>query len=370
MINKLSVRNFKSLRAVDIDLERFTVFVGANGSGKSSILQAVDLLCQSFRSQDQHQTAFRTAKAPNEALSSAATRGSDSGVEVIIQTGRSGFRVLQTPELSSDMPVPNRKRTAKNDCSFSPDIDSHQWQPWNSVKPAATPPRSVLLRLERTNLMRSIPNGNSGPGTVPGLGMAADGNGLHTVLANMTLNDPDTWLKLQEELSQIVPIIRRLRHTMGAPNKPSELLFDTVGADSLTASEVSEGTLLVLGILAAFHAPDRPNLIMLDDLDQGLHPKAQRDLIALLRHLLNGNPDLQILASTHSPYMLDCMEANEVRMTYLEGGATICAPLTRHPKFQKWKDEMHSGELWSLFGEKWIAEQPAADTVAVDGSGA
>ena len=154
--------------------------------------------------------------------------------------------------------------------------------------------------------------------------MAADGSGLHTALANMTVNDPDTWLKLQAELSQIVPLVRRLRHTRAIPNRPSELLFDTFGGDSLTASEVSEGTLLVLGILAAFHAPDRPNLIMLDDLDQGLHPKAQRDLIALLRGLLNSNPDLQILASTHSPYMLDCIEANEVRMTYLEGGATIC----------------------------------------------
>src|SRR5438105_2753575 len=48
MITKLSIRNFKCLRDVQIDLERFTVFVGPNASGKSSILQALDFLCRAF----------------------------------------------------------------------------------------------------------------------------------------------------------------------------------------------------------------------------------------------------------------------------------------------------------------------------------
>jgi hypothetical protein len=115
--------------------------------------------------------------------------------------------------------------------------------------------------------------------------------------------------------------------------------------------------LLVLGLLAALHAPDRPNLVLLDDLDRGLHHGAQKELMSLLRGLLETNPDLQVIATTHSPYMLDCMGTNEVRMTLLrDDGATVCAALTRHPQFEKWKDEMAPGELWSLFGEKWLAE--------------
>jgi AAA15 family ATPase/GTPase len=35
MIHKVQIRSFKSLRDVSIELERFTVFVGANGSGKT-----------------------------------------------------------------------------------------------------------------------------------------------------------------------------------------------------------------------------------------------------------------------------------------------------------------------------------------------
>ena len=44
----------------------------------------------------------------------------------------------------------------------------------------------------------------------------------------------------------------------------------------------------------------------------------------MLRGLLKTNADFQIVASTHSPYMLDCMETNEVRMTLLrDDGWTV-----------------------------------------------
>ena len=41
MIHKVRIQNFKCLRDVSVDLERFTVFVGANGSGKTSVLEAI-----------------------------------------------------------------------------------------------------------------------------------------------------------------------------------------------------------------------------------------------------------------------------------------------------------------------------------------
>src|SRR5260370_40667773 len=41
MIRNVRAQNFKSLRDVSVDLERFTVFVGANGSGKTSVLEAI-----------------------------------------------------------------------------------------------------------------------------------------------------------------------------------------------------------------------------------------------------------------------------------------------------------------------------------------
>lgn len=101
--------------------------------------------------------------------------------------------------------------------------------------------------------------------------------------------------------------------------------------------------------------------MLLDDLDRALHPVAQKNLVLLLRRLLEKHPRLQIVATTHSPYLLDDVEPEEVRMTCLdEKGSTVCGPLQDHPSFEKWKNEMAPGELWSLFGEKWLLDKQGA----------
>jgi len=79
----------------------------------------------------------------------------------------------------------------------------------------------------------------------------------------------------------------------------------------------------------------------------------------LLRKVLEQQPDLQIVATTHSPYLVNSLRAEEVRMTTLrEDGTVACGRLVDHPDFARWKDDMFPGELWTLFGEKWVADIP------------
>jgi predicted ATPase len=347
MIDKASFLNFKSLRDVQVDLERFTVFVGPNASGKSSILQGLDLLC----------LAFNTQGGDTEGrVIGAKSHGSQEPVELSAEVAGHWYRYrTRSPDAPKiNILRPSTKWTGDGR-GESDDPKAADWREWKGAPGGMVPlPRSVLLRLEASNLIQ--PRQTPDPAI-----MAPDGTGLHSALANMALNEPDTWQRLQADLQRIIPTIRRLRHTKAVASQPTSLLFDTVGADSLSAQQVSEGTLLVLGMLAALHASDSPNLVLLDDLDRGLHPKAQKDLIALLRGLLNTKSELQIIATTHSPYMLDCVDTNEVRMTFLnDDGATVCAALASHPKFPKWKDEMTPGEMWSLFGERWLVEEPTA----------
>ncbi|MBM9520465.1 AAA family ATPase [Desulforhopalus vacuolatus] len=44
MIKTLSIKGFKTLRDFSIDLGTVNVFIGANGSGKSNILEALGVL--------------------------------------------------------------------------------------------------------------------------------------------------------------------------------------------------------------------------------------------------------------------------------------------------------------------------------------
>lgn len=44
MIEKFSVKTFKSLEDVTVKLGRVNVFIGANGSGKTGLLEALGIL--------------------------------------------------------------------------------------------------------------------------------------------------------------------------------------------------------------------------------------------------------------------------------------------------------------------------------------
>src|ERR1700732_4794201 len=246
MISKVSIRNFKCLRDVQIELERFTVFVGPNASGKSSILQALNFLSRSFQGQE--------GLLEGE-LSQALSRAANDNVELAAECAGKGYRYR------SRFPSPPSPSWSGTGRGVAVELNSADWEHWMPSQTNQTPlPLSVLLRLENSKLVQA--------NLVSGDAMASDGSGLHSALANMALNDPDAWQQLQEDLRRIIPTIRRLRHTKtGMMNQPAALLFDTVGAESLPASQVSEGTLLVLGLLAALYAPGRPSLILLDDLD-------------------------------------------------------------------------------------------------------
>jgi predicted ATPase len=338
MISRVTIKNFKCLRDVTLDLERFTVFVGANGSGKTSILQALDLLCRTFRTNPPQMDGEYQQNR---------THGTTEEVELSCRCGETHFRYVTGSK--KETREPRRGEWGGAGGASATEADPLMWKRWEPSH--GTLPNPVWLRLDPNALRNSGQGDRSDPRV-----MQPTGQGLHSATAAMNLEDPDLWLKLQDDLRRIVPSIRRLRHT-----PQNELLFDTINGKGLKANQVSEGTLLTLGLLTAIHGVNKPGLLLLDDLDRALHPKAQRELIDLLRGVQAANPEIQIAASTHSPYLLGRMEPNEVLVTSLrDDGSTACEPLTHHPKFAKWKDEFHPGEMWSFFGEKWVSEPEVA----------
>ena len=54
MIERIKIKNFKSLKNVDLSLSNLTVLTGLNGSGKSSLIQSLLLLRQSLKNMDKN----------------------------------------------------------------------------------------------------------------------------------------------------------------------------------------------------------------------------------------------------------------------------------------------------------------------------
>src|SRR5690606_36889965 len=92
----------------------------------------------------------------------------------------------------------------------------------------------------------------------------------------------------------------------------------------------------------------------------GLHIEAQAKLVEVLRQLPVMEKDLQIVCTTHSPYLLDRFAPEEVRVLGLDSNRfTEVRRLTEHPEFEQWKYGNQTGELWGAPGSSWVAAPSA-----------
>ena len=143
-------------------------------------------------------------------------------------------------------------------------------------------------------------------------------------------------------MRRLVPSLQRVfikPATVIHPSNPnpvtgSKLYFDFGGAKGVPAHHASQGTLVVLALLTVLHGPNRPSVILLDDFDQSLHPRAQMELVRMIKELLvlDEFKDTQIIATTHSPYVLDEVSPSDVIAFAVRDDGTVAAkPLSEHP---------------------------------------
>ena len=212
-----------------------------------------------------------------------------------------------------------------------------------------------------------------------------DGGGLATVLNWLLGERDDRFAAIEEQLREFVPEVRRLRTRRVAmkivepvdvkidtddegrdvfekrsyrrEETGHQVVFDYEHAEGVPATYASEGTLFLLAILTTIHTSHATTLL-LDDIERGLHPKTQQQLVAYLNKIADGGT--QIIATSHSPYLLLHLDYDQVRAMTLAGaeGSKI-GKLTDHPDFEQWKDEMSPGEFWTVFGESWLQEHQA-----------
>ena len=414
MIDKVSFTNFKSLRRVDVDLRRFMVIVGPNGSGKTSILDGLHYLAQA--TQKPIGSILSGVFAPPNLLS----RGADGPMKLALAGGYRGVAVrvdiiIEFKGLTWGAHVARHWNHEQEETSETAKGVQRLPQLGTAAKlvlPRLTIPRSAPRSVPRlkpeakllTRVHKSLGMGDfarelgstrklrldveklSAPSysddETPRLEI--DGEGLASVLADLAGRSPEAFQSIQDAASQVIPTLARIRtrrakvhevyqeeiriddealtRTVDRDLWGQQLVLDFKGAPDVPAPLASEGTLLVIGLLTALLTEPRPRLLLLDDIDKALHPHAQRELVAQLRRVLALDPGLQIIATSHSPYLLDHFEPEDVLVTALRAdGSTACAPLTAHPDFERWKSTTHAGELWSFLGDDWVAERPSAE---------
>jgi len=124
--------------------------------------------------------------------------------------------------------------------------------------------------------------------------------------------------------------------------------------EPIAATRLSDGTLRYLGLLAILCHPSPPPLVCIEEPEIGLHPDV---LPAVARLLLEASQRMQLIVTTHSDALVDALTETPEAVLVCEKheGSTTMRRLEK-PALEEWLERYTLGQLWrrgELGGNRW-----------------
>ncbi len=379
MITRVSVKNFKAIRDASVDLTPIHLLIGPNDSGKTSVLEAIASICRSV--DHDAPNSFLGRWQGRELVNSAATEPRID-IEIMIADGQAAvtYRVL------ADFSDAGRQvrwqstiaRVNEKDCDLRSSNPEHTLtdlarrsagQAANSLNrpewPVAQRISQVIggcwyLRWTARNL--ALPTALN-----PERRFRLEGNGfgLPTLIDDLLNYDRESFAALEREFTQIFPHVRTIalvqQHGFNSPVDQSDetltlqpsagkqVVFRLKNTDrDLPASQAAEGMLYILGYLALMYLPQPPRVLLIEEPENGIHPNRVGDIVRILRRLVERHPETQVVMTSHSPYLVDAFQPEEVTWCRRnENGDVVLTRLDTIPEVERSLSVFSLGEIWT-----------------------
>jgi predicted ATPase len=397
MIDRIQIENYKALRDVSLALTPMHVLIGPNDSGKTSILEAVAALCRT--AEYDLPRAFLGAweglqlvwKQQADLLVALRVSVTDDGGQfeyaLSVNFPSSGRQAFVERELFCDSVTGQ-----ETDISIGPGnnitrVCRATTHP--STHPADSEKQSSALRvhaaLEGVHSYRWNPAMLAlpvAPDSQRRFRMQQSGFGLALCLDDILGFDRDRFIALEDRFKKIFPQVRSIKLVaMPAFKTPPDdadqvpllaradgkgIYFELVDGEQLiAASQVSDGMLLVLAYLTVLHLPRPPRILLVEEPENGVHPKRLRDVLAILRDLVAEQNRSQVLLTTHSPYVVDQFGPDEVTLCQKAADGSVAVRLLSESEtVREQLDIFTLGEIWTAEGEEGITARIAATGTA------
>ncbi len=380
MFEKISIENYKSIKSLpDFEMKPVNILIGANNSGKSNFLDAfaflrdtltiektnghegrsfegwraaierrggIDsisfnqagqfkLLCQSASFQyfldiapDQH---GRCCQIRDESLTDIARP------EMTFFSLQNGSAFMQNNEGKQLPSYPLLQITALKALLMENDID----------------PQALVFarKLSQIKIYDRIHTEIWSPVRTPKVSkgetiLDEDGGNLVGVLHQLSENYPDFRRQLESSLRTLYPDFVRISFPS---NNQGELVIriEDKSGRSVHTSQLSDGTLKFLCLVAILRNPKPPAFIGIDEIDANLHPKMQ----AILADIIDeASQKTQIIASTHNPDFLSMFTPDEIVILRQHKGASEMRRFSTKGALELWLKHFGTRKLW-LMGE-------------------
>lgn len=392
MITRLRFKNWRSLRDVEIDdLQRINVFIGANSSGKTNILDALRFLQYAGTRGNQGVVGAVRYKwgGKDKVHTLGIPQDEPTQVEWSLQIPPDlpmltwqllmKFYESESPYLKYSNKIVLGIKDVIEDQTIDLPLQSIETRTFGSPSRLELDRRSAIINFASTYMTRRwqifkelftpqlvLPPGESDPGDL--YVVEENGRNIVFMLDNMRSQRPDLYQQLEEDIVWLLSHVDKLetRHT----EREMSLIIRERMHGGLEAPSISAGTARLISILTAIYALDMetsrvpsmsgqpedwtmpfnemPGLVVIEEPDTALNPGVLRNFVEQLRYYANGKYPRQFILTTHNPAFLDYFEPEEVRVvTRDEQGYTQVNRIPESVKKIWLDDEEHTlGEVW------------------------
>ncbi|MFL6258545.1 MAG: AAA family ATPase [Thermoanaerobaculia bacterium] len=385
MITDIEIEGFKSLEKVRLKLGKLNLFVGANASGKSNFFDALRVLQgigygftmdEIFNGKPRSSTneiwegirggstraAFRRrgagrASDPDAPIRFAVVlqKPESPGFEFEIEMSPGRGLVLGETLRSNAEELVRHRTPLIRSLSTADDlvkIFDGSMAPFNTEK--------RLLHVAFSRDLGNVQNLDPSPIILRDYSqyktvrrMGEHGENFAALVREITA-DCDSKRAYLDWLRQLTPV--ELDDVVILTGAVDDSLFALKeGEQEFPAPVLSDGTLRFAALAAAFFQPDMPDIITIEEIENGIHPTRLRLLVELLKSQSTESGP-QVFATTHSPVVLAWLDESDYDTTFFckrdeETGASIIKPLSEIPRLV---DLIKSQSLGELFTEGWM----------------
>jgi predicted ATPase len=183
--------------------------------------------------------------------------------------------------------------------------------------------------------------------------LAADAANLAPFLRRILDEHPSDYERIRSTVAQVAPFFRDF--VLEEERNRMRLRWRQVGVDGdFGVDALSDGTLRFICLTTLLLQPDPPPLIVLDEPELGLHPYAVVVLAGMLRSAASR---CQVVAATQSVSLIDQFDVEDLIVVERSEGESTFGRRSSED-FERWLADYSVGELWekNLLGGRPIRE--------------
>jgi predicted ATPase len=371
MIKKIHIKNYKSLKDIDLELGRRNMLVGPNMSGKSNLLDSFKFLtniCDSGVSKAFHDRG---------GFSEVVWKGEDAGpisFHLVIEHESEKSYEYEISIIGSittgSFSVERESLIVKTKKGDFPLIDLRNGQGkimHIDGSPAFQPTGPSASALEFSvpgwegmmvkgyisswRFYRLLPAlMKQSNAAVSQQFLMENGDNFSSWFMTLQTNYPDEFRRIKQVAKDVFP---GLEEVLTPPTQFATTYM--VSREKHLKRDVSiwhmsDGEIVFLGWLSLIFSPFGSPLFCIEELENHLHPRLLETLVEVQnqRQRELGPHAAQIIATTHSPYLVDKTDIDDLIVVEKSNGATKCTrPASKaHLKELLEREELGLGELW------------------------